>query len=45
MRRIADRVGDDTEYIPEGGASRIIKTVRERKADIMTFTAAICMWR
>ena len=35
VRRIADRVGDDTEYIPEGGASRIIKTVRERKADIM----------
>lgn len=35
VRRIADRVGDDTEYIPEGGASRILKTVRERKADIM----------
>ncbi|MEK3770014.1 nitrogenase iron-molybdenum cofactor biosynthesis protein NifE [Paenibacillus sp. FSL R5-0887] len=35
VRRIADRVGDDTEYIPEGGASRIIKTVRDRKADIM----------
>ncbi|AIQ65222.1 nitrogenase iron-molybdenum cofactor biosynthesis protein NifE [Paenibacillus stellifer] len=35
VQRIADRVSDDTEYIPEGGASRIIKTVRERKADIM----------
>lgn len=35
VRRIADRVGDDTEYIPEGGAGRILKTVRERKADIM----------
>lgn len=35
VRRIADRVGDDTEYIPEGGASRIIRTVRDRKADIM----------
>lgn len=35
VRRIADRVGDDAEYIPEGGASRILKTVKERKADIM----------
>ncbi|MFP4978115.1 nitrogenase iron-molybdenum cofactor biosynthesis protein NifE [Paenibacillus sp. CN-4] len=33
--RIAERVGDDTEYIAEGGAGRILKTVRERKADIM----------
>ncbi|GGF59590.1 nitrogenase iron-molybdenum cofactor biosynthesis protein NifE [Paenibacillus albidus] len=35
VRRIAGRVGDDTEYIPDGGASRIIKTVRDRKADLM----------
>jgi nitrogenase molybdenum-cofactor synthesis protein NifE len=35
IARIAERIGDDTEYIPEGGASRILKTVRERKADIM----------
>ncbi|WP_285229579.1 nitrogenase component 1 [Paenibacillus albidus] len=35
VRRIAGRVGDDTEYIPDGGANRIIKTVRDRKADLM----------
>jgi len=35
IARIAERVGDDTEYIPEGGAARILKTVKDRKADIM----------
>ncbi|KAA9000344.1 nitrogenase iron-molybdenum cofactor biosynthesis protein NifE [Paenibacillus spiritus] len=35
ITRIADRVGDEAEYISEGGALRILKTVKERKADLM----------
>lgn len=35
IARIAERVGEDAAYIPEGGAGRILKTVRERKADLV----------
>lgn len=35
IARIAERVGEDAVYIPEGGAGRILKTVRERKADLV----------
>lgn len=35
ISRIRERVGQDAELIPEGGAARILKVVRERKADIM----------
>ncbi|GJM74856.1 hypothetical protein HMSSN036_70720 [Paenibacillus macerans] len=35
IARIAERVGDDAVYISEGGAGRILKTVRERKADLV----------
>ncbi|WP_223070346.1 nitrogenase iron-molybdenum cofactor biosynthesis protein NifE [Paenibacillus caui] len=35
IARIAERVGDDAVYIPEGGSGRILKTVRERKADMV----------
>ncbi|WP_410769542.1 nitrogenase iron-molybdenum cofactor biosynthesis protein NifE [Fontibacillus sp. BL9] len=35
VSRIVDRIGEDAEYIPEGGAKRILKAVKERKADLM----------
>jgi nitrogenase molybdenum-cofactor synthesis protein NifE len=35
ISRIKERVGQEAELIPEGGAARILKVVRERKADIM----------
>jgi nitrogenase molybdenum-cofactor synthesis protein NifE len=35
VSRIADRIGDDAEYIPEGGARQILKTVRSQKADMV----------
>jgi len=35
ISRIKERVGLDADLIPEGGAARILKTVRERKADLM----------
>ncbi|WP_068785418.1 nitrogenase iron-molybdenum cofactor biosynthesis protein NifE [Paenibacillus phocaensis] len=35
IARIAERVGEDAAYIAEGGAGRILKTVRERKADMV----------
>ncbi|WP_058301900.1 nitrogenase iron-molybdenum cofactor biosynthesis protein NifE [Gorillibacterium timonense] len=35
ISRIKERVGMDADLIPEGGAARILKTVRERKADLM----------
>jgi nitrogenase molybdenum-cofactor synthesis protein NifE len=35
ISRIKERVGLDVELIPEGGAARILRTVRERKADLI----------
>ncbi|WP_438433345.1 nitrogenase iron-molybdenum cofactor biosynthesis protein NifE [Gorillibacterium sp. sgz500922] len=35
ISRIKERVGLEADLIPEGGAARILKTVRERKADLM----------
>lgn len=35
ISRIKERVGQEAELIPEGGAAKILKVVRERKADIM----------
>lgn len=35
ISRIKERVGQEAELIPEGGAARILKVVRERKADII----------
>ncbi|MGG6312015.1 nitrogenase iron-molybdenum cofactor biosynthesis protein NifE [Paenibacillus macerans] len=35
IARIAERVGEDAVYIAEEGAGRILKTVRERKADLV----------
>ncbi|MEF2965425.1 nitrogenase iron-molybdenum cofactor biosynthesis protein NifE [Paenibacillus sp. M1] len=33
--RIVDRIGEDADYIAEGGAKRILRAVKERKADLM----------
>ncbi|MNW33637.1 Nitrogenase molybdenum-iron protein alpha chain [compost metagenome] len=35
VSRIAARIGDDADYIPEGGARQILKTVRKRQADMV----------
>lgn len=35
ISRIKERVGNEAELIPEGGAARILKVVRDRKADII----------
>lgn len=35
ISRIRERVGMEAELIPEGGAAKILKVVRERKADII----------
>uniref|UniRef100_UPI00046F694F nitrogenase iron-molybdenum cofactor biosynthesis protein NifE n=1 Tax=Paenibacillus massiliensis TaxID=225917 RepID=UPI00046F694F len=35
VSRIAARIGDDADYIPEGGARQILKTVRSRQADLV----------
>ncbi|MMZ60083.1 Nitrogenase molybdenum-iron protein alpha chain [compost metagenome] len=35
IARIAERLGEEAIYIPEGGSSRVLKAVRERKADIV----------
>ncbi|MNC28881.1 Nitrogenase molybdenum-iron protein alpha chain [compost metagenome] len=35
ISRIKERVGNEAELIPEGGAAKILKVVRERKADII----------
>ncbi|RUT47026.1 nitrogenase iron-molybdenum cofactor biosynthesis protein NifE [Paenibacillus anaericanus] len=35
INRIEDRVGEDVDYIAEGGAKSIIKAVKDRKADLM----------
>lgn len=35
ISRIRERVGQEAELIPEGGAARILKVVRERKADMI----------
>lgn len=35
VSRIKERVGNEAELIESGGASRILKTVRDRKADIV----------
>lgn len=35
LARIAERVGEEAAYIDDGGAARILKTVRERKADVV----------
>lgn len=35
ISRIAARIGDDADYIPEGGARQILKTVRNRQADMV----------
>lgn len=35
IARISERLGEEAIYIPEGGSSRVLKAVRERKADIV----------
>lgn len=35
VNRIADRVGEDADYIAEGGARALLKVYKERRADLM----------